>query len=76
MKIIHASFEGRKKRYYLISTAFLRAQMPNTSQFKGSQAISLGCDNLVRQLQLFSEKQRELMNIIPDGLQRTILLRS
>ena len=41
-----------------------------------AETISSACDDFVRQLRLFSEKQRDLMNIIPDGLQRTILLRS
>lgn len=41
-----------------------------------AETISSACDDFVRQLRLFSEKQRDLMDIIPEGLQKTILLRS
>lgn len=41
-----------------------------------AETISSACDDFVRQLRLFSEKQRDLMNIVPEGLQRTILLKS
>ena len=43
---------------------------------KEAETISSACDDFVRQLRLFSEKQRDLMNIVPEGLQRTILLKS
>lgn len=41
-----------------------------------AETISSVSDDFVRQLRLFSEKQRDLINIIPKGLQKTILLRS
>ncbi len=40
-----------------------------------AETISSTCDDFVRQLKLFSEKQRDIMNIIPKGVQKTILLR-
>lgn len=43
---------------------------------KEAETISSACDDFVKQLRLFSEKQKDLMNIMPVGLQRTILLRS
>lgn len=43
---------------------------------KEAETISSACDDFVKQLRLFSEKQRDLMNIIPEGIQKTILLRS
>jgi len=43
---------------------------------KEAETISSACDDFVRQLRLFSEKQRDLMNIIPEGLQKTILLKT
>lgn len=43
---------------------------------KEAETIASACDDFVKQLKLFSEKQRDLMNIIPEGYQRTILLKS
>lgn len=43
---------------------------------KEAETIASACDDLVRQLKLFSEKQRDLMNVLPEGFQRTILLKS
>lgn len=42
---------------------------------KEAETIASACDNFVKQLKLFSEEQRDLMNIIPKGSQRTILLK-
>lgn len=42
---------------------------------KEAETISSACDDFVKQLRLFSEKQRDLMNIVPEGQQRTILLK-
>ena len=41
-----------------------------------AETIASACDDFVRQLRLFSEKQRDLINVIPEGLQKTILLKS
>ena len=43
---------------------------------KEAETISSACDDFVKQLRLFSEKQRDLMNIIPEGIQKSILLKS
>lgn len=41
-----------------------------------AKTIASACDNFVKQLSLFSEKQRDFMNVIPKGQRRTILLKS
>lgn len=41
-----------------------------------AETIASACDDFVRQLKLFSENQKDLMNIIPEGSQSTILLKS
>ena len=43
---------------------------------KEAETIASACDDFVKQLRLFSEEQRDLLNLIPEGLQRTILLRT
>ena len=41
-----------------------------------AETIASACDDFVKQLKLFSEKQRDIMNIVPKGTQKTILLKS
>lgn len=43
---------------------------------KEAETIASACDDFVKQLQLFSQKQRDLINIIPEGVRKTILLKS
>lgn len=43
---------------------------------KEAETIASVCDDFVRQLKLFTEKQKDLFNIIPEGLQKTILLKT
>lgn len=43
---------------------------------KEAETIASACDDFVRQLRLFSEKQRDLINIVPEGTQKIILLKS
>ena len=40
-----------------------------------AQTISSACDEFVKKLDVFTEKQRDLFNIQPHGFQKTILLR-
>lgn len=40
-----------------------------------AETILSACDDFVKQLRLFNEKQRDLINIVPNGLQKTILLK-
>lgn len=40
-----------------------------------AETVASMCDDFVKQLRLFSEKQKDLKNIRHVGLQRTILLR-
>ena len=40
-----------------------------------AQTVSSMCDDFVKKLDLFTEKQRDLFNIKPHGFQKTILLR-
>jgi hypothetical protein len=40
-----------------------------------AQTVSSMCDDFVKKLDLFTEKQRDLFNIKPIGLKKTILLR-
>lgn len=42
---------------------------------KEAETIASACDDLVNQLKLYSNKQRDLINIVPIGLQKTILLK-
>lgn len=53
-----------------------RAKTDCLLMIKEAETIASACDDFVRQLKLFSEKQRDLINIIPEGLQKTILLRT
>ena len=41
---------------------------------KEAQTVSSMCDDFVKKLDVFSEKQKDLMNIEPHGFQKTILL--
>lgn len=41
-----------------------------------AKTISSVCDDFVEQLRLFTEKQLDLRNIRPEGLQQTILLKT
>ena len=42
---------------------------------KEAQTVSSMCDDFVKKLDVFTEKQKDLMNIEPHGIQKTILLR-
>lgn len=42
---------------------------------KEAQTISSMCDDFVKKLDVFSEKQKDLFNIKPYGTQQTILLK-
>ena len=39
-----------------------------------AQTVSSMCDDFVKKLDVFTERQRDLMNIQPYGLRKTILL--
>jgi len=52
-----------------------RLKMDCVSMIREAETISSACDNFVKQLRLFTEKQLDLMNIRPEGLQKTILLK-
>lgn len=39
-----------------------------------AQTVSSICDDFVKKLDVFTEKQRDLLNIKPHGLKKTILL--
>lgn len=41
---------------------------------KEAQTVSSMCDDFVKKLDVFTEKQRDLFNVKPKGLKRTILL--
>ena len=43
---------------------------------KEAETIASACNDFVKQLRLFTQKQRDLINIIPEGVQKTILLKS
>lgn len=43
---------------------------------KEAETIASACDEFVNQLRLFSERQRDILNIVPVGQQSTILLRT
>jgi transcription initiation factor IIF auxiliary subunit len=45
------------------------------SMIQEAQTVSSMCDEFVKKLDLFTEKQRDLFNIKPIGLKKTILLR-
>jgi hypothetical protein len=40
-----------------------------------AQTVSSICDDFVKKLDVFTEKQRDLFNIKPKGLKKTILLK-
>ena len=40
-----------------------------------AETILSACDDFVKQLRLFSEKRRDLINIAHKGLRKTILLK-
>lgn len=42
---------------------------------KEAETIASVCDDFVKQLKLFTEEQKNLINIVPEGLQKTILLK-
>lgn len=42
---------------------------------KEAQTVSSMCDDFVKKLDVFTKKQKDLMNIEPHGIQKTILLR-
>lgn len=43
--------------------------------FEDVETTISACDDFVKQLRLFTEKQRDIMNIEPHGIQKTILIR-
>lgn len=45
------------------------------SMIEEAKTISSACDDFVKKLDLFTEKQKDLMNIQPHGFLKTILLR-
>lgn len=53
-----------------------RAKSDCLVMIEEAETIASACDDFVKQLRLFSEKQRDLVNIIPEGIQETILLKS
>lgn len=55
---------------------YLRAKSDCLLMIKEAETIASACDDFVKQLKLFSEKQRDLMDIMPKGCQKTILLKS
>lgn len=52
-----------------------RLKMDCVNMIEEAKTISSACDDFVKQLRLFTEKQLDLMNIRPEGLQKTILLK-
>ena len=40
-----------------------------------AKTVSSACDDLVKQLDIFTEKQLDLFNLKPHGFQKTILLK-
>ena len=42
--------------------------------FEDVQTVASICDDFVKKLDVFTEKQRDLLNIKPHGLKKTILL--
>ena len=45
------------------------------SLFEDAETTISVCDDFVKQLRLFTERQRDIMNIEPHGIQKTILIR-
>ncbi len=45
------------------------------SLFEDVETTISVCDDFVKQLRLFTERQRDIMNIEPHGIQKTILIR-
>lgn len=45
------------------------------SMIKEAQTVSSMCDDFVNKLDVFTKKQKDLINIEPHGLQKTILLK-
>ena len=43
--------------------------------FEDVETTISACDDFVKQLRLFTEQQRDIMNIEPHGIQKTILIR-
>ena len=46
------------------------------SIIKEAATIASVCDGFVKQLRTFTEKQKDLLNIEPHGMQKTILLKT
>ena len=44
------------------------------SLFENAETTISVCDDFVKQLRLFTEQQRDIMNIEPHGIQKTILI--
>lgn len=45
------------------------------SLFEDAETTISVCDDFIKQLRLFTAQQRDIMNIEPHGLQKTILIR-
>lgn len=45
------------------------------SLFENAETTISVCDDLIKQLRLFTEQQRDIMNIEPHGIQKTILIK-
>lgn len=54
---------------------YQRLKVECESMIFEAKTISSICDDFVKKLDVFTEKQKDLMNIEPHGLQKTILLR-
>ena len=54
---------------------YQRLKMDCETMIREAKTISSMCDDFVRNVNLFTEKQIDLTNIVPHGLQKTILLR-
>ncbi len=55
---------------------YARNKMECLPMIKEAETIASACNDFVKQLRLFTQKQRDLINIIPEGVQKTILLKS
>lgn len=53
-----------------------RAKTDCMLMIKEAETIASACDDFVKQLKLFSEKQRDLINVMPKGSEKTILFRT
>lgn len=52
-----------------------KLKMDCVSLFENAETTISVCDDFVKQLRLFTEQQRDIMNIEPHGIQKTILIR-